>query len=134
MNATPHAPAVFQATGHHVGRAATRRVVCACMALACALATPCGSVFAQQQVTPPVNVPLPPRRPQSLPALAAPEPQTNSEAPTSPQQAAEPSDAPPTPTRAQLRACSLEWQKMKKSGAAAGLIWRDFAKSCIPDH
>ncbi len=35
------------------------------------------------------------------------------------------------PRRATLRACTEEWQKLKKSGAAANRIWRDFSMECL---
>jgi hypothetical protein len=33
--------------------------------------------------------------------------------------------------RRRLSHCGAEWQKMKRSGADAGLIWRDFSALCI---
>ncbi|MDB5594530.1 MAG: hypothetical protein JWM36_1491 [Hyphomicrobiales bacterium] len=33
--------------------------------------------------------------------------------------------------RRRLSHCGSEWQKMKRSGADAGLIWRDFSALCI---
>lgn len=103
-------------------------------ALAVALTTPLATsaARAQAQATPPANVPLPPRRPVDMPAVTAPEAAAPAAAPVQ-QPAASPEDmSGPPATRAQLRACSLEWQKMKKSGEAYGMIWRDFAKACIP--
>jgi len=46
-------------------------------------------------------------------------------------------DPPPQPrnlppaSRARMRACGLEWQKMKETGAAADKNWRDFALICL---
>ncbi len=105
--------------------------------LALALAAPrlAPAARAQAQATPPANVPLPPRRPAEMPALAAPEGAQTPAAPVQqqPGATASPEDmSGPPATRAQLRACSLEWQKMKKSGEAYGIIWRDFARTCIP--
>jgi hypothetical protein len=102
------------------------------LAVALTMPVATSAARAQAQATPPANVPLPPRRPADIPAVTAPEAAAPSPAPVQ-QPAASPADtSDPPATRAQLRACSLEWQKMKKSGEAYGMIWRDFAKTCIP--
>ncbi len=89
-----------------------------------------GLVCAHAQQTIKGQVPLPPPRPSSLsPGGAAPvlkQPEAVAPAAIT---SAEPEA--PEPSREQLRACSLEWRNMKKSGAAVGLIWRDFSKSCL---
>ena len=33
--------------------------------------------------------------------------------------------------RERLAACATEWQAMKRAGADAGLIWREYSKSCM---
>jgi hypothetical protein len=37
----------------------------------------------------------------------------------------------PPASRERMHACGAEWQKMKKSGAAADKTWRDFATVCL---
>ena len=48
--------------------------------------------------------------------------------------AAQPAPAPPPPSpleaREKLRHCAAEWTRLKKSGAAAGKLWRDFWPAC----
>ena len=77
--------------------------------------------------------PLPPPRPSFLPSPTLSEPPLT---PVTREQIApalpEP-DVEPEATRAQMRACSLEWRHMKASGAAVGLVWREFFKSCSKD-
>jgi hypothetical protein len=31
-----------------------------------------------------------------------------------------------------MRACGQEWAQMKREGAAAGAVWRDFTAECLP--
>ena len=91
-----------------------------------------GLACASAQVRPRANVPLPPPRPQSLtpaPANPADGPVETLVAAPIAQPAAGPEE--PEPSREKLRACSLEWRGMKKSGAAVGLIWRDFSRTCL---
>ena len=38
---------------------------------------------------------------------------------------------PMTHRRAAVRACSEEWQKLKKTGAAGLRVWRDFSMECL---
>lgn len=54
-------------------------------------------------------------------------------------QAAEPAPPAPPPSqtfgstpkqRETLRHCAAEWSRMKRSGAAAGKLWRDFWAAC----
>lgn len=53
--------------------------------------------------------------------------------------AAEPPPSLPAPSvtfgstpaqRGRLRSCALEWSRLKKSGEAAGKLWRDFWVEC----
>jgi hypothetical protein len=44
--------------------------------------------------------------------------------------AAAPRNLPPA-SRARMHACGLEWQEMKKTGAAADKTWFDFALVCL---
>jgi ribosomal protein L20 len=36
-----------------------------------------------------------------------------------------------TASQAQMRACAFQWREMKRTGKAAGKIWRDFARVCL---
>lgn len=88
----------------------------------------------------PATPPLPPPRPampgdeqRAPPARDAPEPapkhseQTVPDARVNEANGMSPLDA----DRAILRACAIEWERMKESGAAGVKIWRDFAAACI---
>ncbi len=104
---------------------------------------------ARQQLA---QAPVPPRRPAHLeqhnaPVEATSEPALTPSA-TPPRPAIKPA-APPAarpqdipyhpmtepgpmgPRRAALRACTEEWQKLKKSGGAANRTWRDFSMECL---
>jgi hypothetical protein len=73
----------------------------------------------------PVTPQTPPATPQRLPAPApapANEPDPDNEAPVNP--------GTPTERRLRVRTCGSEWIEMKRSGAAAGQIWREFARQC----
>ncbi len=37
----------------------------------------------------------------------------------------------PAAPRARMHECGLEWQRMKSSGAAATVTWREFARVCL---
>jgi hypothetical protein len=34
-------------------------------------------------------------------------------------------------TRSRLRECGHQWSAMKKSGAAAGMTWKEFSQGCL---
>lgn len=37
----------------------------------------------------------------------------------------------PAAPRARMHECGLEWQRMKSTGAAAHVTWREFARGCL---
>jgi hypothetical protein len=92
-----------------------------------------------EKPNPSFTAPLPPARPTgpagTRPAIDLPQAPAISAAPIEaprPQQ-----DSPPQPrnlppaSRARMRACGLEWQKMKETGAASDKTWFDFARTCL---
>ncbi len=95
--------------------------------------------------TMPASPPMPPPRPAmpgDAPSVQQPSPkpsgpvqrQQDAPVPPAPPPATNGVDAPhiaPNVDRAALRACAIEWHRMKSSGAAGGLIWRDFAPGCL---
>jgi hypothetical protein len=111
----------------------------ACFAVALLAA---GDVRAQPL---PATPPMPPPRPVMPydPPKTPPPPQMEPTAPMPAERAREapaPQPAAPAPVdphaahgvdRNLLRACAIEWERMKSSGAAAGKIWRDFASECV---
>lgn len=116
-----------------------RRTLTGALAGALLLTTAIASAAAQ---SPSAAPPLPPPRP-ALPGDAMHEP---SEPPTGlqnedawpldrpvEQTPAEDADSLPWPPadRAALHACALEWQRMKETGAAREMIWRDFRRDCL---
>jgi hypothetical protein len=100
---------------------------------------PAFALNAAAKPSPPFTAPLPPAHPAgpvggratidlpSAPAISASpigaaRPQRESPV--------EPRNLPPA-SRARMHACGLEWQKMKKTGAAADKTWLDFALICL---
>lgn len=93
----------------------------------------------------PASPPMPPPRPvmpgdppraqePSTPALSPVQRREDTPIAPPPAPAVNGADAPqisPNVDRAALRACAIEWHRMKASGAAGGLIWRDFAPGCL---
>ncbi|MBX9739088.1 MAG: hypothetical protein K2X62_03400 [Beijerinckiaceae bacterium] len=53
-------------------------------------------------------------------------------APAQPAEVATPAyrSLPKPEMRRRLTRCATEWQKLKRDGKDAGLIWRDFAETC----
>ncbi|RFB80654.1 hypothetical protein DYH55_03895 [Methylovirgula sp. 4M-Z18] len=47
-----------------------------------------------------------------------------------PSQTPQPSPQPAPPSHARVHQCAVEWQEKKKTGAAAGNTWREFAAEC----
>ena len=97
------------------------------------------------------QVPTPPRRPAHLgasePANAPPPPTAQPtitrsrpqqqpaevQKPAAPEAPYHPMTAPGSMTerRAGIRACTEEWQKMKKAGTTGTMLWRDFSMECL---
>lgn len=88
----------------------------------------------------PENPPLPPPRPATpddpprapdAPPQRERSPRTTGANPAGAQNGAPAPHIAPDVDRAALRACAIEWRRMKTSGAARGMIWRDFAPDCL---
>ena len=112
------------------------RTQCRLIALSAAILFS-GPLCAQGLVFRPGGPPLPPQRPANLaqkstptqiapPAPAAPAPKAVATADDD----FTPAALPAAP-RARMHECGLEWQKLKNSGAAATMLWRDFAAACL---
>lgn len=72
----------------------------------------------------------PPRTPDAPPQRES-SSQTTGANPAAAQNGAGAPHIAPDVDRAALRACAIEWRRMKTSGAARGMIWRDFAPECL---
>ncbi|MBX9759625.1 MAG: hypothetical protein K2Y29_12700 [Beijerinckiaceae bacterium] len=93
----------------------------------------------------PASPPMPPPRPTmpgdppramepSTPSLSPAQRREEAPLPPTSAPAGNGADAPqisPNVDRTALRACAIEWHRMKASGAAGALIWRDFAPGCL---
>ena len=122
--------------------------------IACALngAPSSGSALAQAvgverpRSQQPKTIPLPPPRPPDLGGaqIPAPELRTPSVEQALPLTPDTPTGLTPRPyeppqessqespyERSAMRACGEEWQAMKRTGAASGKVWRDFAALCL---
>lgn len=92
--------------------------------------------YAQQPF--PVNPPPPPPRPTKLDSAVGVDhtPTGTIASPaggeTYPRKVAPPQPTLPPYDRDAMRACGLEWQEMKRTGASQGRLWRDFAAECLP--
>lgn len=129
--------------------ALTRAAAGACLSTIAPLLTPCATPSAAimaQAIAQSASTPLPPRRPAHLDKREAPPkahqpPATRSRESTEPAPMpapAQPSQihpmaqpGPMTHRRAAIRACTLEWQRMQRSGTAGLQIWRDFSMECL---
>ena len=120
------------------GNASSRRWLVYRPSAICPLVLLIGSALAVFAVAPalgqgarttlPAEVPLPPRRPQTLDQPVAPTEQP----PPSPQPETQ-TDRPPL-SREALRYCAARWQAMKLDGTASGRLWRDFAQDCAEQY
>ena len=83
------------------------------------------------------NVPTPPPRPRDIGEEPGVVNAPASPAPSAPAPAVdEDADHPlrrlsQAELRARIRGCAVKWSRMKRDGAAVGMLWNDFARDCL---
>jgi len=99
------------------------------LCLATCLILSAGSAFAQGAAPTP---PLPPARPPELDANAAAAPPARNASPIEKPTQAIPEAPRLRYHRAAMRACAIEWGRLRQEGGARNLTWAGFARECLP--